>query len=69
MKLRITIDGNTYDAEVEILETEESGPHFNRMRRLRLRIRLRPFLLCRPQPMESTTVAVTRFVAARSPAW
>jgi methylmalonyl-CoA carboxyltransferase small subunit len=28
MKLRITIDGKTYDAEVEILETEESGPPF-----------------------------------------
>ncbi len=28
MKLRITIDGKTYDAEVEILETEESGPSF-----------------------------------------
>lgn len=28
MKLRITIDGKTYDAEVEILETEESAPPF-----------------------------------------
>src|SRR5271169_6449831 len=28
MKLRITIDGKTYDAEVEILEAEESGPPF-----------------------------------------
>jgi methylmalonyl-CoA carboxyltransferase small subunit len=28
MKLRITIDGKTYDAEVEILEEEESGPRF-----------------------------------------
>ena len=34
MKLRITIDGKTYDAEVEILETEESGSHFNRIRRI-----------------------------------
>jgi methylmalonyl-CoA carboxyltransferase small subunit len=28
MKLRITIDGKTYDAEVEILETEDSRPPF-----------------------------------------
>jgi biotin carboxyl carrier protein len=28
MKLRITIDGKTYDAEVEILEEAESGPPF-----------------------------------------
>ncbi|HEY1898012.1 MAG TPA: acetyl-CoA carboxylase biotin carboxyl carrier protein subunit [Terracidiphilus sp.] len=28
MKLRITIEGKTYDAEVEILEDEESGPPF-----------------------------------------
>jgi len=28
MKLRITIDGKTYDAEVEILEEEETGPPF-----------------------------------------
>jgi biotin carboxyl carrier protein len=28
MKLRITIDGKTYDAEVEILEEVESGPPF-----------------------------------------
>ena len=28
MKLRITIDGKTYDAEVEILDAEESGPTF-----------------------------------------
>jgi methylmalonyl-CoA carboxyltransferase small subunit len=28
MKLRITIDGKTYDAEVEILEEEERGPSF-----------------------------------------
>lgn len=28
MKLRITIEGKTYDAEVEILEEEESGPPF-----------------------------------------
>jgi biotin carboxyl carrier protein len=28
MKLRITIDGKTYDAEVEILETEERAPSF-----------------------------------------
>jgi methylmalonyl-CoA carboxyltransferase small subunit len=28
MKLRITIDGKTYDAEVEILEEEGAGPPF-----------------------------------------
>jgi biotin carboxyl carrier protein len=28
MKLRITIEGKTYDAEVEILEQEESEPRF-----------------------------------------
>jgi methylmalonyl-CoA carboxyltransferase small subunit len=28
MKLRITIDGKTYEAEVEILEEAESGPPF-----------------------------------------
>ena len=28
MKLRITIDGKTYEAEVEVLETEESGHPF-----------------------------------------
>jgi methylmalonyl-CoA carboxyltransferase 1.3S subunit len=28
MKLRITIEGKTYDAEVEILEEEERGPRF-----------------------------------------
>jgi methylmalonyl-CoA carboxyltransferase small subunit len=28
VKLRITIDGRTYEAEVEILEPEDSGPAF-----------------------------------------
>lgn len=28
MKLRITIDGKAYEAEVEILETEESAPEY-----------------------------------------
>jgi methylmalonyl-CoA carboxyltransferase small subunit len=28
LKLRITIEGKTYEAEVEILESEESGPAY-----------------------------------------
>lgn len=28
LKLRITIDGKAYEAEVEILETEESAPEY-----------------------------------------
>ena len=69
MKLRITIDGKAYEAEVEILEAAESAPEYPPYPPAPLRMS-QPRFLCRRRRCKPREVKATKTNAAvQSQAW